>query len=117
MTLIKSILGIRETIGGSEGNRLGSLDNSRCLVVLEKCSKVQNPGQSIRTVLPLHADIHTLYGLAYDCPHLTRQDDCPLKAFEQFPFKQKVLWINGLSKDEKKSFWSITKFVQKTDRD
>jgi hypothetical protein len=63
--------------------------------------KVQNPGQSIRTVLPLHADIHTLYGLVYACPHLDRKDDCPLKAIEQLPFFQKVLWINGLSKEEK----------------
>ena len=45
-----------------------------------------------------------IYGLAYDCPHLDWQDDCPLKAIKQLPFKQKVVLINGLSKDERKSF-------------
>ncbi len=36
-----------------------------------------------------------IYGLAYDCPHLDRHDDCPLKAIEKLPFKQKVLWIKA----------------------
>ena len=42
-----------------------------------------------------------LYGLAYACPHNDRKGDCPLKVIEKLSFKQKVLWINRLSKDEK----------------
>ena len=83
------------------GEGLSPLDDSSCLVVFEKCSKEQNPGQSLRNVLSLHSDTLTLYGLAYACPHIDRKSDCPLKAIEQLPFKQKVLWINGLSKEEK----------------
>ena len=43
----------------------------------------------------------TLYGLAYACPHFDRQHDCPLKAIELLPFKQKIVWINALSNEEK----------------
>ena len=101
MALIKSISGIRGTIGGSVGEGLHPRDDSSCLDVLEKCSKVQKPVHSIRTSLPLHADIHTLYGLAYACPHIDRKDNCSLKAIVLLPFKEKVVWINGLSKEEK----------------
>jgi len=38
---------------------------------------------------------------AFDCPYLGRQDDCPLKDMEQFSFKEKVNWINGLDQDRK----------------
>ena len=85
------------------GEGLSPLDDSSCLDVLEKFSNAQNPGQSNRTTLPLHADIHTLYGLAYACPHFERKGDCPLKVIEKLPFKQKVLWVNGLSKEEKET--------------
>ncbi len=46
-------------------------------------------------------EIYTLYGLAYDCTHIDRKGDCPLKVIEQLPFKKKVLWINELSQNEK----------------
>ncbi len=42
-----------------------------------------------------------LYGFAYNCPSFHRLNDCPFKQVKQLPFKQKVLWINGLSKEEK----------------
>lgn len=42
-----------------------------------------------------------LYGLAFGCPYLDRQDDCPLKDIEQLSFKKKVNWINGLSQERK----------------
>jgi hypothetical protein len=42
-----------------------------------------------------------LYGLAYACPHIDRKDNCSLKAIELLLFKEKVLWINGLSKEKK----------------
>jgi hypothetical protein len=82
MTLIQSISCIRGTIGGSTGEGFSPLDVASCIEVFEKYSKVQNPGQSIRSALALHSEIHTLYGLAYACPHLNRQHDCPLKAIE-----------------------------------
>ena len=43
-----------------------------------------------------------LYGLAYNCPAKQRQDDCPLNVMEHLSFKEKVNWINELSKEEKK---------------
>ena len=101
MTLIKSISGIQGTISGSADEGLSPLDDSSCLDVLEKCSKVQNPGQSISISFPLQADTLTLYGLSYACPHIYRKGDCQLKVIEKLPFKQKVLWISRLSKEEK----------------
>jgi hypothetical protein len=101
MTLLKYISASRGSTGGSEGEEMSAIDVVRCLEVFEKCSKVKNPGQIIGTALPHHADIHTLYGLAYACPHIDRKDNCPLKAIELLPFKEKVVWINGLSKEEK----------------
>lgn len=41
------------------------------------------------------------YGLAYDCPYLERQIDCPLKQVEHISFMEKVKWINNLSNEEK----------------
>jgi hypothetical protein len=62
--------------------------------------KEQNARQSTMNAFDFHADIYSLCGLAYACPYLDRKGDCPLKAIERIPFKQKVLWINGLSKKE-----------------
>ena len=42
-----------------------------------------------------------LYGLAFDCPYLDRQDDCPLKDIEQLSIKEKVNWINEMSQERK----------------
>ncbi len=101
MTFIKSISGKQGSISGPVGEGLSPLDVASCIDVFEKYSKVQNPGQSIRPALALHTESHTLYGLAYACPHLDRQHDCPLKAIELLPFKQKIVLINCLSKEEK----------------
>ena len=46
---------------------------------------------------------NSLYGLAYDCPHRERQDDCPLTQVEQLSFMEKVKWIDNLSEKEKKT--------------
>lgn len=46
---------------------------------------------------------NSLYGLAYDCPHLERQADCPLKQIEHLSFLEKVKWIDHLSEKEKKT--------------
>jgi hypothetical protein len=101
MTLIRSISGIQGIISGSADEGLSPLDVAGFLAVIEKYSKEQNAGQSLRNVLPLHSDTLTLYVLAYACPHIDRKGDCPLKVIEKLPFKQKVLWINRLSKEEK----------------
>jgi hypothetical protein len=42
-----------------------------------------------------------IYGLAFDCPYLDRQDDCPLKEMEPLALRKKVIWINNLSQDQK----------------
>ena len=102
MVLKKSISGKQATIGDSAGERLNPLDVAENFSVFEKCSKEQNPGQSNRNAFDFHADTLTLYGLAYARPYIARKRDCPLKAIEKLPFKQKVVWINGLSKEEKK---------------
>jgi len=44
---------------------------------------------------------NSLYGLAYNCPHLERQLDCPLMQVKHFSFREKVKWIDNLSQDEK----------------
>lgn len=44
-----------------------------------------------------------LYGFAYNCPSLHRQTDCPFKQVEQHPFKERVVWINGLSIEKKET--------------
>ena len=38
---------------------------------------------------------------SFGCPALIRQDDCPLKVFDSFSFKEKVVQIEGLSSKEK----------------
>ena len=64
------------------------------------------------SVFPCHLDIPLLmdymktadidlYGFAYNCPSVHRINNCPFSLVEQLPFKQKVLWINGLSNEEK----------------
>ena len=42
-----------------------------------------------------------IFGLAYACPYLERQEDCPLKIVVHLSFKGKVLWIKELSNVEK----------------
>jgi hypothetical protein len=44
-----------------------------------------------------------IYGLGYNCPTLQRQEDCPFKEIDHLLFKEKVAWIVGLSKEEKRT--------------
>lgn len=44
-----------------------------------------------------------LYGLAYNCPTLQRKSDCPFKEVDHLSFKEKVKWVEGLSKEEKEA--------------
>jgi hypothetical protein len=44
----------------------------------------------------------TLYGLAYSCPHLERQDDCPFMHVKHLSFQEKVKWIDNLNEEERK---------------
>lgn len=46
------------------------------------------------------ADIDT-YGFDCNFPSAHRLNDSPFKLVEQLPFKQKVLWVKDLSKEEK----------------
>jgi hypothetical protein len=41
-----------------------------------------------------------VYGIAYGCPAYRMKDDCPFKKVEHLSFKEKLIWISGLSKDE-----------------
>lgn len=50
---------------------------------------------------PLLIEENDLYGLAYRCPILERRVDCPLKEVDHLSFKEKVIWIQSLSKEEK----------------
>jgi len=45
-----------------------------------------------------------LYGIAFGCPKLNRDSDCPLLEIEHLSFKEKLDWINDLC-DEKKEFF------------
>ena len=46
-------------------------------------------------------DENVICALSFGCPALIRQGDCPLKAFDSFSFKEKVVIIEGLSSNEK----------------
>ena len=54
-----------------------------------------------------------LYGLAYDCPHLEREVDCPIKEVEHLSFREKVKWIDTLSEQEKETILERHKFCTK----
>ena len=49
----------------------------------------------------LMAGENNLYGLAYCCPYLQRKDDCPFIKMEDHSFKEKMTWLDNLSKMEK----------------
>jgi len=40
--------------------------------------------------MPAMSEKINLYGLAYNCPHLERHPNCPLKQVEHFSFQEKV---------------------------
>ena len=44
---------------------------------------------------------NNLYGLAFSCPYLERKRDCPFMKEDLLPFKEKVIWIQGLGNEEK----------------
>jgi hypothetical protein len=46
-------------------------------------------------------DENVICALSFGCPALARQDDCPLKAFDSFSFKEKVTQLGSLSSEEK----------------
>ena len=43
-----------------------------------------------------------LCGIAYECPHYKRINDCPLLEIELLTFEEKVSWIDLLQPDKKK---------------
>ena len=44
-----------------------------------------------------------IYGCAYGCPKQKRSWDCPFNEIENFSFKERVFWIQSLSKEERES--------------
>lgn len=43
-----------------------------------------------------------IYCIAYGCPKATNRDkDCPLLEIDHLSFKEKIEWINELSKEKK----------------
>ena len=45
------------------------------------------------------------YGLLYECCFVVRNDDCPFKVVDSLSFKDKVVWLDGLSGEKKKLLW------------
>lgn len=43
----------------------------------------------------------TLAGLAYECPHSKRVNNCPFLEIEHLTFKEKLAWIDQFSQDRK----------------
>jgi hypothetical protein len=48
-------------------------------------------------------DEKDIYGLAYQCPVLVRENDCPLAVIDHLSFAEKLKWIKGLSAETKNS--------------
>lgn len=42
-----------------------------------------------------------LYGILYSCPAGERNSACPLKEIEEFSFKDKVEWYEGLKEEQR----------------
>lgn len=57
-------------------------------------------------------DENNIYGILFGCPVLTRNEDCPFKEIDSFSLKEKVIWIEGLTYEEKngimKHYWSCS---------
>jgi len=51
-----------------------------------------------------------IYGIAYNCPVQNRESDCPFKELNHLPFKEKVIFINQLSDEERKAILEHHKF-------
>lgn len=39
---------------------------------------------------------YDMYGCAYNCPFQNRLNDCPFAQVDQYSFKQKIAWVEGL---------------------
>ena len=50
--------------------------------------------------LNIKADI---FGIAYGCPKMNRDKDCPLLEIDQLSFKEKLDWISELDDDKKEA--------------
>ena len=42
-----------------------------------------------------------LYGIAYGCPKIDREKDCPLLDMEHFSYKEKIIWIEELDEEKR----------------
>jgi hypothetical protein len=50
---------------------------------------------------------HLIYGLAYECPFVEKNDNCPLAEIDFLSFKEKVDWINSLNDLTRRSIWEL----------
>ena len=44
-----------------------------------------------------------IIGCAYDCPAQDRKTDCPFNEIVHLPFKEKVIWVKGISKKRRET--------------
>jgi hypothetical protein len=44
-----------------------------------------------------------ILGCAYACPWQIRDQICPLNEIEHLSFREKLIWLKGISKEEKES--------------
>ena len=44
-----------------------------------------------------------IYGCAYECPWQKRNQKCPFNEIEHLSFKEKIVWMKGISNEEKET--------------
>ena len=64
--------------------------------------------------IPLMTLENNLYGLAYGCPCIEREKECPLKDIDDLCFKEKLKWIERLSNEEKTTILKYHQACSKT---
>lgn len=57
-----------------------------------------------------------LYGIAFGCPINHREYNCPINVVDHLSFKEKVKWINKLSKEKRDSIWKHHQVCTKAQR-
>ena len=40
-----------------------------------------------------------IYGIAYKCPNIERNENCPLNKIDHLSFSEKIEWIQALDQD------------------
>ena len=60
----------------------------------------------------MHYD-NELYGCTFGCPVQTRNKECPFNEIEHLSIKEKVIWINSLSREKRESLFEHHLFCSK----